>query len=323
VKVLVTGATGFVGRFVLARLIADGHEVRATVHKSAPVPHEGVSWTRIDDLASAEQSVGLLDGIEVVLHLAALAHRSGGSARDADAFIRVNRDGTAALARAAARAGVRRFVFLSSVKACGERSVHAPWRESDSRHPADPYGVSKSQAEDQLAGIASRSALEPVIVRPPLVYGPGVKANFLALMRWIDRGLPVPVPGSGNRRSLVYGRNLADALACCVRHPDAGGRTYFVSDGDDISTAELAVRIGSALGRPARVLPVPVPLLRAAAGMLGRPGMVDRVAGSLTVDISRIRNELGWKPEWPMSRGLEETASWYRSRHPSSRGRNV
>lgn len=321
-KVLITGATGFVGRAALQRLLADGHEIRAAFHRAPPIAQEGVAWTQIGDLSDADGLRGLLEGSEIILHLAALAHQVP-TKSTAEGFARVNRDGTAALAKAAAEAGARRFVFLSSVKACGERSVAGPLRETDAKQPMDPYGVSKSQAEDRLAEIAAGTGMESVVVRPPLVYGPGVRANFLKLMRWIDGGWPLPLASSANLRSMSYVGNLVDALARCISLPAAAGRTYFVSDGEDVSTAELARRMGVALGRPARVIPVPLPLLRVAAGVLGRRSAVDRLTGSLVVDISRIRGELGWIPPYSMMHGLEQTVAWYRRSHAAAGGRDV
>jgi nucleoside-diphosphate-sugar epimerase len=312
VKVFLTGATGFVGRAVLRRLQADGHEIAAAYHRQPGFAAKDVHWVRME-LASPTASWEMPAGIHVVIHLAALAH-SRASAGVASDIFRINRDGTAMLAESAARAGARRFLFLSSVKACGELSLAGPWTENDPRQPSDPYGEAKSQAEDRVAEIASGSGMEMTILRPPLIYGPGVRANFLSMLRWIDRGLPLPVAPTPNLRSLVFVGNLADALARCVVHPAVSGRTYFVSDGEDVSTVELARRIGKVLDRPARTIKVPMPLLRLAAVLTGRAGAAERLAGSLCVDSSRIRADLGWVPPYTMASGLVETVKWYRDR---------
>lgn len=318
-RLFITGATGFVGRATLRRLSADGHEIVAAHHRALAVEQPGVRWVQLGSLDDMEELRSVLGGTEVIVHLAALAHLPASEkSHSTDDFMRINRDGTVRLAQAAAEMGVRRFVYLSSVKACGESSGDHPLREQDSRHPEDAYGASKSEAEDGLAGVAAKTGMEHVVLRPPLVYGPGVRANFLSLLRWIDRGMPLPLAAIDNRRSLVYVGNLADALASCVHHSSAAGDTFFVSDGHDVSTAELVRGLGHALGRPARLFPVPLPLLRAAAAMAGRSAAVDRLSGSLAVDISRIRRELAWSPPCSLAEGLRETASWYRASRQSA-----
>lgn len=315
----VTGASGFVGRATLKRLLAAGHEVVAAYHRAAPAEQEGVRWVGMGDHDRPEVLREMLDDSEAVVHLAALAHLPNAEAEhSAEAFMRVNLDGTARIAQAAASARVRRFVFLSSVKACGEKSGARPLRENDPKQPADLYGVSKALAEDRLGEIAARTGMEQVVIRPPLVYGPGVRANFLSLMRWIDRGLPLPFGAIDNRRSFLYVENLADAVARCLEHPAAAGQTYFVSDGEDVSTDELARRIGRALERPARRVSAPVPLLRVVGRLLRREAAVERLTESLAVDISRIRSELEWQPLFSLDAGLRATAGWYHAAHPSA-----
>jgi nucleoside-diphosphate-sugar epimerase len=224
----------------------------------------------------------------------------------------VNAGGTEVLARQAADRGVRRFVFLSSVKVHGEGS-RVPYTEEQQPDPQDPYGVSKWKAEVSLKRIGGDTGLEVVIIRPPLVYGPGVKANFYQLLRSIELGLPLPLAGIQNKRSLVFLGNLIDAIISCATHAEAAGRTFLVSDGEDISTSELITRAAAALGRPARLLPFPSALLRLAGLLTGKKAAVDRLLGSLTVDSSRIRRELGWTPPFTMTEGLRETAVWYRN----------
>ncbi len=316
-RVFVTGATGFVGRATLKRLLAAGHQIVAAYHRAPPAEQEGVKWVGMGDQDDPKALRDLLGGSEGIVHLAALAHLPNADAqRSAETFMRVNVDGTARIGEAAAGAGVRRFVFLSSVKVCGERSGARPLRENDPKQPVDPYGVSKALAEDRLGEIAARTGMEHVVIRPPLVYGPGVRANFLTLMRWIDRGLPLPFGAIDNRRSLLYVENLADAVTRCLEHSAAAAQIYFVSDGEDVSTDELARRIGRALERPAWRVSAPVPFLRMLGRLLRRQAAVERLTESLVVDISRIRTELDWHPLFSLDAGLRATAGWYRASHP-------
>lgn len=251
-------------------------------------------------------------GCDVVLHLAGRAHVMHEEALDPlGRFREVNTAGTLNLARQAAAAGVRRFVFASSIKVNGEETApNRPFRHDDAPRPADPYGVSKREAEDGLRALAATTGMEVVIVRPPLVYGPGVKANFLSLMRAVQRGLPLPLASvTGNRRSLVALDNLADLLITCVSHPAAAGQTFLVSDGEDLSTADLLRRMGRALHRPARLLPCPPPLLQMGATMLGKSAIGHRLLGNLQVDISHTRATLGWTPPITVDEGLRRAAA--------------
>lgn len=306
-KVLLTGATGFVGRETARALCAAGHEV-------CPVVRAGDGF-RVAGIDGNTDWSGAFDGVQAVIHLAARVHQMDDRAADPlAAFRAVNTAGTERLARAAAAAGVRRFVFVSSVKAVGEAS--APGQSLDARtqpRPADPYGISKLEAERALQQVAADTGLEVVVVRPPLVYGPGVGANFRALLRAVGRGWPLPLGCVDNRRSLVSVANLADALRLCIEHPSAAGHTYFVTDGEDVSTAELCRRIGRALGRRARLLPVPVALLRLAGALTGRGGVVQRLTGSLLLDSSAIRRELGWRPPQTLDQALAVTVQAGRS----------
>jgi nucleoside-diphosphate-sugar epimerase len=226
-------------------------------------------------------------------------------------FRRVNAAGTRRLAESAAQAGVRRFVYVSSIKVNGERTGNRPFTEADPPGPEDAYAQSKYEAEMALREIAARTGMEVVIVRPPLVYGPGVKGNFRTLLRVVRMGLPLPLASCDNRRSLVGLSNLADLLALCVTHPAAAGETFLAADGEDLSTPELLRRTGRALGRPARLFPVPPALLRAGARMFGRAGAGERLCGSLQVDISRARRILGWNPPSTVDEELARTAQWY------------
>jgi nucleoside-diphosphate-sugar epimerase len=324
VKLFVTGATGFVGKQALGRLRADRHDIVAAYHRRPQLQEVDVSWVAMDELSSAKGLRELLTGVDAVLHLAGLAHLPRGYSGHTEAnFNMVNVDITIRIAQAAADAGVRRFVFLSSVKASGEHSGERPMCEGDLKVPEDAYGVSKSLAEDRLAELALRAGMEHVVIRPPLVYGPGVGANFLSLMRWIDRGLPLPFASIKNLRSLVYVGNLVDAIAVCLTHPRATGRTYFVSDGEDVSTPGLVRCIAAALGRPARLIRIPTWMLRGAGSLLGRRDVVERLVNSLAIDISRIRSELAWQPPVSLEAGLAETVRWYRHSVQSGAAGNV
>jgi UDP-glucose 4-epimerase len=226
-------------------------------------------------------------------------------------YRRVNVDGTEALACAAAKQGVRRMVFVSTVKVNGESTSGRPFTEGDMPAPQDPYAVSKWEAEETLRSVAAKTGLEVVIVRPPLVYGPGVRANFLRLMRLVEWGLPLPLPDTKNRRSLIGVENLADCLVRCVSHPGAANQTFMVSDGQDVSTRELVARLAPPLGRSARFLPVPGPVLRLAARLVRKEPALNRLLGSLEVDSSKVRRTLEWSPPVTLDRGLEATARWY------------
>ncbi len=250
--------------------------------------------------------------MQAVVHLAARAHVTADDTIDSLAAYReVNVMGTQRLARAAAVGGIGRFVYLSSVKVNGE-GASEPYTERDVPRPEDPYGVSKWEAEQALWKAAAGSDLRPVVLRSPLVYGPGVKANFLKLMGAVDRSLPFPVASIKNRRSLIFVENLADAIFVCLSHPGAAGRTYLVCDGEDVSTAELIRRIALALERPARIFPFPPAPLESAARLLWRAATVKRIWGSLVVDSSAIRDELSWTPAYSMVQGLRKTAAWFR-----------
>lgn len=250
-----------------------------------------------------------LTGTQAILHLAARAHILHDEAADPLAAYRaVNTAGTLRLAEQAAAAGVRRFVFVSTVKVHGESSPPGrPFDETMAPVPEGPYAVSKLEAEQGLAALAARTGMEVVVVRPPLVYGPGVKANFAAMARAVDRGWPLPLGAIDNRRSLIGVDNLVDLLLRCLDHPAAANQAFLASDGEDLSTPEMLRRLGTALGRPARLLPVPQTLLRAGGALLGRGPAVDRLCGSLQVDITKARTLLGWSPPVSVDEGLRRT----------------
>lgn len=312
---LVTGATGFVGRFLCARLLAEGHMVRGTLlpEENPEALFGAVEPVVVQPLSSDTNWQNALEGVETIIHLAARVHIMDDPSADPLAeFRRVNVEGTLKLARDAAVAGVKRFVFVSSIKVNGEET-HKSYTEESFANPADPYGVSKLEAEVGLRQIEAETGLEVVIVRPTLVYGPGVKANFLKMLQAVQGGIPLPLASIKNKRSLIYVGNLVDALANCATHPKAAGKMYLVSDGDDVSTPKLVCRVATALGVQARLLPIPVSLMRLAAKLVGKSGAVNRLTGSLTVDSSKIRLELGWNPPFTMEEGLKETARWFKT----------
>jgi nucleoside-diphosphate-sugar epimerase len=309
-NILVTGASGFIGTALSHGLVARGHSVRAVVRgASAPAADSpGLHRVAVPDIAGEIDRRVLLDGIDVVVHLAAVAHRA---AVDASEIRRVNVEGATRLADAASGL-VRRFVFLSSVKVHGEDSGNASYTEVDAPLPEDTYGRSKLEAERALTAIAERAGMELMVLRPPLVYGPGVKANFLRLLGWVDSGLPLPLASVHNRRSLIYVGNLVDAIARCAEHPAVRG-AFLVSDEESVSTPELVSRIARALGRPERLVPTPPVLLRVAGMIAGRRDEIRRLTGSLVVDSSRARRLLDWRPPYTLDAGLAETARWFRS----------
>jgi len=312
--VLVTGANGFVGMALCERLAREGFIARAAVRRLEPdqeFPGNGesaVEWVAVGDIGPYTEWAWALRGVDIVIHLAARVHVMRETAPDqAGTYDLVNFRGTERLARQAAEAGVGRFVFLSTVKVNGEATDDVPLAETDPAFPLSPYAISKWRAEQALCRIAGETRLKVTVLRIPLVYGPGVGGNFLRLMKWIYRGIPLPLAGIKNRRSLLYLGNLVDALMACAVTQRAAGKTFFVSDGEDISTPELIRRLAAAMGKNARLFHLPISLLRFA----GRQQAVRRLSESLVVDSSTIRNETGWTPPYSMDYGLGETAKWF------------
>ena len=255
-----------------------------------------------------------LDQVVCVVHLAARVHVMKDAASEPLAeFRRTNSVATEHLARCAAQASVRRLVFMSSIKVNGEETMDAPFTESDPACPSDPYGVSKWEAEQALARVAASTGLEVVILRSPLIYGPDVKGNFLTLLKAVARGLPLPLAGINNHRSLIYLGNAVDALVLAATHPNARDKTYLLSDGQDISTSELICRLATELGVSRRMLYCPGAVLRLGGWMLGKTNLVSRLIDSLQVDSSAIRRDLGWLPPYSLDQGLRMTAVWYRN----------
>lgn len=301
--VLLTGASGFVGQALNQRLADDGVEVLALARRAnLPGP---TRWKQVFAYSGLRDT---LQSVDCVVHLAARVHVMHERAADPLAQFRAtNVAMTLALAREAAAAGVRRFVFVSTVKVHGETSNPGkPFSVDSPFAPQDPYAVSKAEAEQGLYELARQTGMELVIMRPPLVYGPGAKANFGSLMRAVSRGWPLPVGAIHNARSLVGLDNLVDAVALCIQHPAAANQTFFVSDGHDVSIRELVVAMALAAGRPARLIGVPPALIRLGLAMVGRQDVALRLLGNLQVDISKLRNALGWTPPVSLEVGLRK-----------------
>ena len=302
-KLLVTGANGFVGRALCAGLLAQGHAVRSAMRHVDAQIENAVAVGSID--GQTDWSAALA-GVDVVIHLAARVHVMHDKVKDPlEEFRKVNLHGTENLARQAAQAGVKRLAYVSSIKVNGE-ATHGSTKctENDTPDPQDPYGVSKWEAEQALHRVSDETGMEVVIVRPPLVYGAGVKGNFAQMLKVLARGIPLPLASVNNRRSLLYVGNLADALILCATHPAAANQTYLISDGEDISTPDLLRQLGVAMGHPARLFSCPPALLMFAGKLLGKSDQVDRLLGSLQIDSSKIRRELGWQAPFALQEGL-------------------
>jgi nucleoside-diphosphate-sugar epimerase len=315
--ILVTGATGFVGTELIKRLLQEKYDVRGVVRREQKKYSDKYDFIHIEDLNPEIDWTDALSGIDCIVHLAARVHVLDENAKNPlFEFRRLNVDGTLNLARQAALAGVRRFVFVSSIKVNGEFTfLGSPFTAHGKPHPQDYYGLSKYEAEVGLLEIASKTSMEVVIIRPPLVYGPGVKANFASMMKWLSRGIPLPLGAVYNQRSLVALDNLVDLIVTCLKHPKAANQTFLVSDGEDMSTTQMLRRMGQALGKPARLIPVPVMLMNISAKLLGKTAVAQRLFESLQVDSSKTQDILGWKPVVTVDEALKKTAdAFYVSR---------
>jgi UDP-glucose 4-epimerase len=316
-RYVVTGAHGFVGRALCAALAARGASVTGLVRRAEPlaggVPawvYDGADFAGLDAAWPASGPA-----CDVVIHLAARVHVMHDAAADPLAEYRAaNLDGLMRVARGARAAGARRFVMVSSIKALGDADPGRPWCEDDAPRVLDAYGRSKREAEDALLEWGRTSGMETVVMRPPLVHGPGVRANFLRLLQIAATGLPLPLGAVTAKRSLVSLANLVDALILCATHEAAPGRVFHVADSEDLTTADLVRTVRRQLGLSSRLVPVPPALLAWIGRLTGRTGEIDRLIRSLRVDSSRIRRELGWLPPLSAEQGLQETVSWYRSR---------
>ncbi len=318
-SVLNTGASGFVGLALCRRLAADGISVRAALRASQHgLPAEQVIVPSIGPKADWGEA---LSSVETVVHLAAHVHVMKSGVVDERKFHEVNVEGTRRLAESAAAAGVRRFVFMSTVKVHGERSHAFPLTEKMPLAPADAYSRSKAEAEAELKQTGQAGGMEVVIIRPPLVYGPGVKAHFLQLLKIVQRGIPLPLGSIHNARSFIYLDNLVDAIVTCIQHPSAADETFLVSDGQDLSTADLVRLIASAMDKRTILLPIPQTLLRLGGKVLGKGDMVGKIMDSLQIDSSHIRKNLGWSPPHTAREGLRETVRWFLDQQKRRAGR--
>ena len=325
-NILVTGATGFVGQAVITELLRQEHNVVASVRKhSADLPLK-IKQVNTGELSSAINWHDVVSNMAVVIHLAARVHVMNDDSSDPlTEFRRVNTEATLNLAKQAVMAGVKRFIFISSIKVNGEMTgaaspypeeegIKERFTENDSFVPIDPYGLSKYEAEQGLLALAKDTGMEVVIIRPPLVYGPGVRANFASMVRWVNKGVPLPLGAVHNQRSLIALDNLVSFISHCIDHPKAANEVFLISDGEDVSTTELLQKVAKALGKKSRLIPVPVGLMTFAAKLIGKSDVANRLFGSLQVDSSKARNLLGWKPVITMDAQLKKTAEAYLNR---------
>jgi nucleoside-diphosphate-sugar epimerase len=313
-RILVTGATGFVGSAVLRQGSLDpALELRGSSRNALVGASPRPDTTFRGELDPETDWTTALNGIDVVVHTAALVHQAGRATRqDWHEFRRVNVDGTLALARQAAHLGVKRFVFMSSVKVNGEETkAGRPFTASDPPNPTGAYAWSKSEGEARLRDLAATTGLELVILRPTLVYGPGVGANFRRMMQSVYRGIPLPFGAVANKRSLIGLENLVDLVLVCAHHPAAAGHTLMASDGNDVSTTSLLRKVGHALDRPARLVSVSPRLLGGLAWSLGRRETMSRLLGSLQVDITETKKLLDWVPPFTLDHGMRSTAEYF------------
>lgn len=315
-RCVITGASGFIGQAVVHRLRAEEEiSVQAAVRQGGQGFPNNVTVHSGFDLSTTTDWRPVLSGADCVIHTAAHVHvMQVDSVEARRAFHSVNVEGTLNLGRQAALAGVRRFIFVSSIKVNGEYTDSGhPFTSAGVPSPSDDYGLSKYKAEEGLRLLAGVTGMEIVVIRPPLVYGPGVKANFLSLMHWLINGVPLPLGAVNNRRSLVALDNLVDLIAICIDHPAAANEIFLVSDDEDVSTSDLLRRMGRALGKPARLFSVPAGLLSTGALLLGRREWLRRICGNLQVDISKTKNILGWRPPVSVDEALSRTAAAYRN----------
>lgn len=308
-KLLVTGASGLVGHSIVQTAVVKGW---AVIGQSRSKSIDGIFIFK-SEISEDTDWGKALQGVDCVVHCAARVHQMKESIESPiDAYRAVNTCGTLNLARQAAKNGVKRFVFISSIKVNGEFTPSdAPFISQSNQVPTDPYGLSKYEAEKGLWDIAQETGLEVVVIRPPLVYGPEVKANFYSMMRWVEKGLPLPLGAIRNQRSLVFLDNLVDLILTCCTHPNAKGETFLVSDGYDVSTSQLLDSVSKAMGRPNRMLPIPMSWINFAARLIGKPQISQKICGNLQVDISHTEETLRWKPPYSFEYGIQKTVDAY------------
>jgi len=315
-KILVTGANGFIGRQLCRVLSQNGFWVKAAIRQTAIAPADDLHYVAVGDIGPDTDWTEALREVNLVVHLAGRAHIMRENARGAKAeYERINTFGTLHLAQMAAAANVQRFIFLSSVKVNGEETHDRPFMETDRPAPQDFYAVSKWQAEEGLLHMHQQGRLPVVVIRPPLVYGPGVRANFLQLIRLVDSGLPLPLGKITNKRSLVGLRNLMDFIMKCLHNPSAAGEIFLVSDQEDLSTPDLVQRIGGFLGRSPYLIPIPWRLLSIMAHLAGKTEAFGKVCHSLQVNVEKSRRMLNWHPPFAVNEELEQTITWYKNEY--------
>ena len=313
-KILVTGATGFIGEAVLQKLKDDRHKnIVALVRELSDKLCPEIPQIITGDLGSKTDYSEALNNVDIIIHSAARAHIMDDAVADPlTEFRKVNTDGTLTLAHQAVTSGVKRFIFISSIKVNGEETQpNNSFRPDDIFTSTDPYGISKQEAEQGLLALAKVTGLEVVIIRPPLVYGPGVRANFAAMMQWVEKGRPLPLKSIKNQRSLIALDNLVSFIIHCINHPKAANEVFLVSDNEDVSTPELLQKVAKALNKKARLLPVPIFMMSFAAKLIGKGAVMNRLFGSLQIDSSKARNLLGWEPVISMDDQLKKTADAY------------
>ena len=306
---LITGANGFIGKVLIKRLSQDGHLVSALVRKKIEVPYSNETFL-IPSINAKTNWAELLKDRDVVIHLLARVHIMNDKASDPlMEFRKINVDVTIALAKEAARQGIKRFVFLSSVKVNGESTSDHPFSETNLAHPQDAYAISKWEAEEALRQISKETGMEIVIIRSPLVYGPNVKANFLKMMQYVKQGIPLPLGSIQNKRSLIGIDNLVDFITTTISHPKAANQTFLISDDEDISTTNLLRRIGECMEKPARLIPVSPKILSFLFKIIGRQDFGERLLGSLEIDITKAKKLLAWSPPLTLNEGLRATVN--------------
>ncbi|ATI02454.1 MULTISPECIES: SDR family oxidoreductase [Cycloclasticus] len=311
-RVLVTGATGFIGRAVTERLLSSGHSVVAAVRQSSGILGLGVKVVEVGNTSAQTDWRQELNKVDVLIHCAGRAHIINEMVTDPLAeFRQINTASTLNLAKQAAEVGVRRFVFISSIKVNGELTVKEAFCPDDIFVPTDPYGLSKYEAEQGLLALVKSTDMEVVIIRPTLVYGSGVKGNFASLLKWIESTVPLPFGAIDNKRSLVALENLVDFIIHCIDHPRAANEIFLISDGEDVSTTELIQKVSNAFGKKAFLLPIPVTWMRFVARVMGKTDVVNRLFGSLQVNSSKSRELLGWEPVITMDEQLKKTVKAY------------
>ena len=313
-NLLVTGATGFIGRALITRILTfNDYQIYAAVRRLVSDFPSAVSQWKFDGISSNTDWNNALQGVDCIIHTAARVHVMSDTANDPlEEFRNVNTSGTLNLARQAAESGVKRFIYLSSIKVNGEATLQGSlFSPDDIFIPTDPYALSKYEAEQGLLKLAGESQMEVVIIRPPLVYGPGVKANFLSMMKWLYKCVPLPFGSIHNKRSLVALDNLVDLILTCIEHPNAANQVFLVSDGEDLSTTELLMRVSRVLGKKSWLLPVNQKILEFCLMMIGKKGLAQRLCGSLQVDISNAKKLLNWTPPVSVDEGLRKTAEHF------------